>query len=257
MRKKVALVTGATSELGKKIIGRLSSEGYRVYAGMSSPKKSAYSPHQIKFVRLDITKNSQIKKLFKRVDKESGQLDVLVNVAGITINGPAVELEEEDFVKMLNVNVLGAYRMIKQFFPLLKNSKNANVINITSLAGVAAFPNSAAYCASKHALEALGQGMRSELLRDGIWLTNVAPGAIVSGKKVKLDFKPMREKYKLVKLLMPLATVDEVTSAVLQAIESKRPPMRILVGNDTKLVNLVKKILPNSLWDKFVLLMWK
>lgn len=254
--KKIALVTGAGSEIGKKICEGLLKEGFIVYAGVRDSKETVLISDSIVRVILDVTKNDQIRKVLDMIKRKESKLDVLINVSGVTVNGSAVETKEEDFILMLNVNVLGAFRMIKYFFPLLKKVRNSKVINITSMCGIASFPNMVLYSSSKHALEALGQGMRVELIKEGVWLTNIVPGAIASEGPVKLDYKPMREKYILIKFLMPMVSRKEVANSVLKVVMSKKPPMRILLGNDTKLVDLVKRILPDYLWDKMIRKMW-
>lgn len=255
--KRIALVTGASSELGKKISEKLINGGYYVYAGVLDLKEDVVNSKHIGVVILDVTNNGLIKGVFNKIMKEQGKLDLLVNVAGITINGLTIDIKEEDFKQMLDVNVLGTFRMIKHFFPLLKKINNSKIINITSMTGMASFPNAVCYSASKHALEALGQGVRSELLKHHIWTTNIAPGAIDSGKKVSLNYKPMREKYKLIKYLFPMVTYDKVASAVIDVDNFDEPPMHVLLGNDTKVVYLIKKLLPDFLWDRVLRYLWR
>lgn len=255
--KTVALVTGAASLPGREVVDRLAREGFFVYAGTRHPKNFALKDPKIEAVQLDVTKKEEIIKVVQKIANKFGRLDVLINLAGVTVHGSFLKLEEESFKDMLDVNLFGVYRAIKYFFPLLKKSKSGRIINITSLTGIASFPNMAAYSASKHALEALGQGVRSELLKEGVWLTNIAPGAVSSDKEVKLDYKPMRERYKLINFLMPMVTRQEIAGSILEVINSQNPPMRILLGNDVKIVNLIKRILPNFLWDKLVLALWR
>lgn len=255
--KKIALVTGASSEIGIKISEKLVKTGFIVFAGVINLKQTYYLSQHVEPVILDVTKDDQIKKVYAKLEKKYGKLDLLVNLAGIASGGRLVEFDENIFRTMLDVNVMGAFKMIKMFYPLLKRTKNAKVINVTSLAGIISFPDASAYCASKHALEALGQSVRYELIREGIWVTNLVPGAVNTNKVVKLNYKTLRDKSWFIRQIIPMLSTVEIASAVINIANKEHPPARILLGNDTKLYNFVRFFIPEIIWERLVLMRYR
>jgi len=254
--KKIALVTGVSSNLGSDIVKELLKSGYCVYGGARKHNSNKFLSKNYYPVKLDITKKESIKSVYKKVNSKYGKLDVLVNVAGVNIRGVSLDTSLNEAKGLFAVNFFGPFAMTKHFLPLLKKADNAKVINISSLSGLASFPNYALYSASKYALEALGQGMRGELVREGVWVTNIVPGAIKSRHKVNLSFKPMRERYLILRILMPMVTTEEVALSVTAVVKKDKPPMELLLGNDTKIVNIIKRLLPSSWWDSLILHMW-
>src|SRR6056297_502709 len=184
MQKKV-LVTGASSGLGEAIALKLAKEGDFVYAGARKTddiKKLSEKKNTIG-VRLDITKPAQIQaakqKIMAKTPELQNPLDVIVNNAGVAIGGPLVEFNEEKLKHEFDVNVFGAFRITKAFFPLLQKSINEpRIINISSTAGKHALPFFGPYAMSKYALEAYSDSLRRELDPLGIKVVIVEPGKV-------------------------------------------------------------------------------
>lgn len=252
MKKVVVLVTGTSSGLGKVIAHKLELKKYRVYWG--SREKIAH-PRQIK---LDVTSDSDCDEAVRKIIKKEGRIDVLVNNAGYSLAGPTTDFSSEDFLKILDTNSVGPFRLIKRVVPYMRKRKSGRIINITSLNGFAALPNFGLYSSSKFALEALGQALRYELVGSGIWITNVAPGAILDEKKdvSKLPHKSAREKFWFLKILLPMITKEAVAQNVIDIIKSPNPPPRVVLGNDAKIVFLLQRYLPDFLWDRLMFFVW-
>lgn len=253
--KKVVLITGAGSGLGRVIAEKLSSESsFVVYGGVRDQKPKNTLIRQVK---LDITKDKDCSEVIRQIIQKEGRLDVLINNAGYSINGPTTDFGIEDFKKMLDTNTLGAFRLIKLVYPYMKG-KGGRIINITSLNGLVALPNFGLYDSSKFALEALGLSLRQELAKDNVWVTNVAPGAIASDVReaAPLPHKPAREKFKILYFLMPMTTREKIAKEIIEIIENPRPPASVVIGNDAKITHFLQKILPSVVWDKLLFYVW-
>lgn len=253
--KKVALVTGITSQLGNKIAERLYEEGYFVYG---SSRKKISGSNFFTNIKINIENDESCRNAYKSLARKGEHIDILVNVAGNTLVGPALEFESSDFINLLNANVVGQYRLIKTLFPLLKNAKG-KIINITSLNGIVAFPNFSFYSASKFAFEALGQSLRYEFAKDGVSVTNIAPGAIKSKHENTgpMPHKTAREKFVLLRLLLPLTTTDDIAQTVISVINSNHQKAQIYVGRDIHIITILKRLLPDVIWDKIMLYIWQ
>lgn len=254
--QKVILVTGASSGLGKEIIEILSKD-YVVYAGIRNIGE-VEEGENIRSVKLDITSDKDTKDAIEKIVKDEGRVDVLVNVAGYTLVGPSLDFTSDDFSKLLDVNTVGAFRLIKNAVLDMKKRKEGRIINITSLNGLISFPNFGLYSASKHGLDALGLALRYELAKDGIWVTNIAPGAILSDEKTSkaLPHKPAREKFKFLYFLMPMVTRREVALKIRDLIESSNPPGEIIMGADAKITTFLKRVPPPFIWEYLMSYVW-
>lgn len=256
--KKVVLVTGCSSGLGKALAKYLGENKLVVYAGARNVDEIEVLNEYIHPVKVDITSDSQCREAVGKIIKEQGKIDVLVNNAGHSINGPSVDFGVEDFKKILDTNTLGAFRLIKEVMGQMRKQKYGRIINITSLNGLVALPNFGLYSSSKFALEALGLSLRYELAKDNVWVTNVAPGAIASGVReaAPLPHKPAREKFKILYFLMPMITKEKIAQKLMEIIENPHPPASVVMGNDAKIVTFLRRILSSYFWDKLLFYVW-
>lgn len=241
--KKVVLITGGSSNLGLEIAKKFESEGCMVCATSQSD--------------LNITNDANCRKFVQKIISTYGRIDVLVNCAGVTPIGLSLAKTSEDYLKVLDINAVGAFRLIKETVKYMNKTGGGKVININSLNGIVSFPNYGIYSASKHAFEALSFALRQELKSMNIYVTSIFPGAIKSEKKVALQtFKPAREKFLILKYLMPFLTAEKVARSVFKVVEKRTPPARVILGNDTRIIVFLTKLLPFNLWDKLVFYVW-
>jgi len=256
--KKVVIVTGASSELGLNVIEKLLERDYKIYALARDIEKIQLKHETLSKKTLDLTDKDSCKKVMGEIGNENESLDVLVNIAAITVSGETLKSTEEEFSDVLKVNVLGMFNIIKYFIKEKGRNNKAKIVNITSMVGFVAFPNFGIYSASKSAQEALGLSLRYELKKDHITVTNIAPGAIEKkDKKVKKSHKrTAREKFTILRHLMPILSSKDVAKAIVRVVEIENPPARIIVGWDARIVFLLQKILPFSLFDKLMLFVW-
>ena len=255
--RKIILVTGCSSGLGEKLAQNLSGN-YEVYAGARDLEKIQVSNKFIHPIRLDITNDSECQKAVGDILNKEGKIDVLINNAAYSLVGSTPDFEPQEYKNILDTNAVGAFRLMRLVIPGMKSRKSGKIINITSLNGLVSLPNFGLYSSSKFALEALGQALRYELAKDNISVTNVAPGAILSTslKKKSLPHRSAREKFFLLKILLPMITQENVVTEIGKIIDSPHPPGRVILGRDAKITYFLQKYLPFWVWDKLLLFIW-
>jgi NAD(P)-dependent dehydrogenase (short-subunit alcohol dehydrogenase family) len=251
-KKKVVLITGGNSGLGKAIAQELILRGHVVYGTTRNlPFPKIEGMH---FVKLDVTSETEIKEAIRKITRAEKRIDVIINNAGTTLTGPSLQFTVEDFKNILDINLIGAFRLFK--IALSFPNKPKLIINITSLNGFLSLPNFGLYCASKFAMEGLGLALRYELA-PLIKVVNVAPGALQMESAKKMPHKPAREKFPLLNWLMPLTSPEDVARAIEKLINASSVPPRVLVGRDAQIINLMQKVLPFSLFDRIVFYIWR
>jgi 3-oxoacyl-[acyl-carrier protein] reductase len=181
---KVAVVTGASKGIGASIAKHLGAEGASVVVNYASSKSGADKVvNEIKAeggkavaVQGDMSKKSDIERLFAETKKAYGQLDVLVNNAGIYEMLPLEQITEEHFHKQFNLNVLGLLLATQEAAKHFNSS--GSVINISSVVGLNPFPGAAVYSATKAAVDAVTKSLAKELGPKKIRVNSINPGMI-------------------------------------------------------------------------------
>lgn len=255
---KVAIVTGVSSEIGSSIALKMLENGIKVIGTTTKKVNQSTIENGIILNQLDIRNQKSCDQFEKFLKANNLSPSILVNVSGATIVGKSINFSPEDFQNIININLIGQFRLIKTLYPYLKKNKG-KIINITSLNGLISFPNFSLYSASKFAFEALGIGLRYEFEKDGVSVTNIAPGAIKSSNQSlsKMPHRPAREKFIILKWLLPLTTARSVSEKVLNIIKIENPPAQVFVGRDINLLVLIKKVLPDFIWDRLMIYIWK
>lgn len=175
---KVVLVTGANRGIGEGFVQTLLKGGAsKIYAAArdidSLKAVVALNPEVVKAVQLDITQHEQIKALAEKIPA----LDILVNNAGIIDPALSSALEAAEFArKEMEVNLFGPMQLTSLLIPKLKQSSQGAVINISSIAGISNFPSIGTYSISKAAMHSYSEGLRADLVDDGIAVVCIYPG---------------------------------------------------------------------------------
>jgi NADP-dependent 3-hydroxy acid dehydrogenase YdfG len=178
---KTAVVTGASSGIGAAIAETLREQGARVVGGARRVERLDVDVP----LELDVTDRASCEAFVERALAELGGLDILVNNAGLALGREPFDAStEEDEEVVLETNVHGLVRMTRLCLPHLRDG--GHIVNIGSVAGMAAYPNGALYVTSKFAVHGFTQALREDLLGRPIRLTNVAPGL------VETDFSRVR-----------------------------------------------------------------
>ncbi len=173
---KSVVVTGANGGMGKTICSLLTRKGYQVY-GLDCKQSAGLPCH---FILCDLTDSSSVSQAFKEVQAKTDSLDAIIHTAGIYDLDSLVEIDEERFRRIFEINLFGAYRINKTFLPLLK--KGSRIILTTSeLAPLDPLPFTGIYAITKAALEKYAFSLRMEVNLLGISVSVIRPGAVKTG----------------------------------------------------------------------------
>lgn len=184
---KTALITGATSGIGEATARRLGALGYRlIITGRRSHrleqvKRSieAESAVEVLALTFDVRERVAVERVLGGLPEAWEDIDVLVNNAGLAAGLEHIdEGDPDDWDRMIDTNVKGLLYVTRLVAPLMVARRTGHIINIGSIAGRETYENGAVYCASKHAVNALSQGMRIDLLKHGIKVSQIRPGMV-------------------------------------------------------------------------------
>jgi len=186
MRNKIAVVTGASSGIGRATALLFARNGSDVVAvGRNENELNALRDEasdgagSLKIHVGAVTEATQVDRLVSETSDTFGRIDVLVNSAGIIKNGSVENTSLDDWDKMMNVNLRSAFYLIQKCIPSLETCKG-NIVNVSSVAGPRAFPNVLAYCVSKAGIDQLTRCASLELAPKGIRVNAVNPGVVVT-----------------------------------------------------------------------------
>ena len=185
LKNKVAIVTGAGSGIGRSIALAFAREGAKVVVADLNEKGGLETVDLVKkekeeaiFVKVDVSQAENIDQMVEVCLKEFGQVDILVNNAGIVKMSPLHETTEEDWDKILGVNLKSVFLSSKKVLPIMLSQGKGKIINVASIAGLVGFSNLGAYCASKGGIIALTREMALEYAPQKINVNCIAPGII-------------------------------------------------------------------------------
>ncbi|WP_028746377.1 oxidoreductase [Rhizobium mesoamericanum] len=251
-RKKTALVTGASSGMGKAIAKRLISDGYRVYvAARQVEKMDDLARMGATPLRMDISNDQEIKTAVEIILAETGGIDVLVNNAGFGLYGPVEEVGVDEARYQFEVNVFGPARLTQLLLPAMRMKGAGTIVNITSMGGKIYTLLGAWYHATKHALEGWSDSLRLELAPFGIRVVVVEPGlgAGPYAKVTQAVAKLTREAYGHRRGTDPSVVADVVSKAV----RARKPRTRYAVGKYAKPMIMIRNWFGDRMFDRVIM----
>jgi 3-oxoacyl-[acyl-carrier protein] reductase len=180
LKDKIVLITGGNSGLGKATAILLKKAGAKVIISGRDFMKTDRVAEEHGFISIDcdVTSDFEINRLFEKIEKDFGRLDVLVNNAGIGKRFSLDEITREEMQKVYEVNVFGATMMAKHAARLMRKNGGGDIINIASTASLKGYPTGSIYASSKFALRGLTQCWQAELRRDDIRVILVNPSEV-------------------------------------------------------------------------------
>lgn len=169
---RVAIVTGGASGIGRATAERLAREGARVAV---FDRDAAEVEGAVSWT-VDVTDPASIARAVEGVVAKWGRIDVVVNCAGIGAAGSIVDSEDAEWMRVFDINVMGAVRVIRETLPHLIRSSPSSVVNVGSAVALTGFPNRSVYTASKGAVVSLTRALAADHLADGVRFNSVCPG---------------------------------------------------------------------------------
>ena len=196
VRDKVAVITGGSRGLGFQIAREICSRGGRVAILArdatelaAAQKKLSHSADDVLAVPCDLLDDAQIDSAIRQIIARFQRIDILINNAGIIEVGPLEHMKFEDFDRAMRLHFWAPYALTMQILPLMRRQGGGRIVNISSIGGRIAVPHMAPYSASKFALTGFSDAIRTELVRDNIYVTTVTPGMMRTGSQVHAKFK--------------------------------------------------------------------
>ena len=191
----IAIVTGASRGIGKQIVKDLLKSGAKV--GLISRTKADLEKVSKEFLEIgetlplsaDIKNSEEVKTAIRAIIKKWGKVDILVNNAGITSDNLLVRMKEEDWDRVININLKGTFNCIKSVIPNMLKNKFGKIINITSVVGISGNAGQSNYSASKAGIIGLTKSIAKEYGAKGISINAIAPGFIETDMVQDIDAK--------------------------------------------------------------------
>lgn len=219
LKDKVAVVTGGTRGIGFSVADALTKEGAKVFicgresAGVKKALEllgNAQAANGVDGIAVDVRRPEDCRKLIHTAAERFGGLDILVNNAGVGIFKPIDQLTPEEWDTVIETNLSGVFYCCHEAIPLMRKCGGGYIFNISSLAGVNAFPGGSAYNASKFGLNGFSEAMMQEIRYDGIRVSYIMPGSVDTDFAAVPGSKP-HESWKL--------TGEDIAKAVIDLYE--------------------------------------
>ena len=257
--EKTVWITGASSGLGLHTAAALRDDGWKVIAGARS-FAAREDKDGITRLPLDVTSPESIRGFTDAAMGISGQVDALVQCAGMLVLGSCEETREEEFIKVMNTNFLGMVRMNQAVLPLMRERGAGKIVMFSSINGLMGVPFQSAYTASKHAIEGYAECLRMETAPFGIQVMLVEPGDHRSGSdkyrphaEAMTEESPYAEEYASTTAVIHRdetggSDPDVLGRKVARAMDRKRMPFRKRIASpDQHLAVYLHRYLPYSL----------
>jgi len=269
IKGKTALVTGASSGIGKETVKRLLSQGAYVYAAARRTEKMKdLETMGAVIVKMDVTEDESMTASVQKILEERKSIDILVNNAGYGFFGSLEDVPMDEARRQFDVNIFGLARLTQLVLPAMRENRYGKIVNISSMAGKIYAAFGSWYYATKHALEALTDCLRLEVKSFGIDAIIIEPGGIAtewgdiaaenliktsgSGayeKKAQENSRKMKAIYSSNRLSEP----DVIAKVIEKAVTSKRPRIRYAAGYGARISIFLRHNFPDRWFDKLSL----
>jgi short-subunit dehydrogenase len=268
--QKVILITGASSGIGKESALKLLGEGHVVYGAARRLDQmkdlEAKGGHAVK---MDVTKEEDVKSCVEKIINEQGRIDVLVNNAGYGLYGAVEDISLEDAKRQFEVNIFGLARITKEVLPHMREKRSGTIINMSSMGGKMYTPLGAWYHGTKHALEGWSDCLRLELTQFNIKVVIIEPGAIATefadvmvdpmvknsgqgpyARMANSVARATKEMYGKKGASSPPSVISKLIS---KAVNSKNPKTRYRAGKFAKPMVFIRTYFGDRIFDKAVM----
>jgi NAD(P)-dependent dehydrogenase (short-subunit alcohol dehydrogenase family) len=267
----VAVITGCSSGFGKLTALEFARRGNRVFATMRNTAKdgplqaeAAAAGVSVEVLQLDVNERPSVEKAVAEVIRRAGRIDVLVNNAGISRQGPVEDFDDDEIAAIFETNVFGVIRVTRAVLPHMRAQKRGTIVTVGSLSGKVAAPYGGIYAASKHALEALSDALYYEVHAFGIRVVLVDPGGFET--EISNNTGPARRftensaytelarRFEEASTKLPgggqRGDAQIVAEAIVNAVEADQPKRRYFVGQDAELIAGLHKQMSDEDFEK-------
>jgi len=258
--KKVILITGASSGIGKAAALYFAYKGWDVAATMRNPEKRQTGLENIEGIEIthmDVTDPESVKNSVAAVLAKYGSIDGVLNNAGYAVNGPFEAASREDMKKQFDTNVTGLMDVCREVIPIFRKQKSGVLMNVSSIGGKVGFPFYSLYNSTKFAVEGFTEVLSHELRDFGIKVRLIEPGIIHTdfygrsmtkvSKEGLAEYDTMIEKSKKAsEAFISMGSDPEAAAKVIyKAAEDKGNKLRYIVGMDAFAVTGIRRLLPD------------
>ena len=255
----VALVTGASSGIGRAAAHALVDAGFKV-VGTSRKAANADPLAGVTLLDLDVASDESVRSLVEGVIERFGRIDVLVNNAGVGAVGAAEESSIDQTKEVFDINVFGLIRMTNAVLPHMRAQGRGRVVNVSSVLGLIPAPYMAAYAAAKHAVEGYSESVDHELREHGVRMLLVEPAYTRTGFEASSQapdspqpvYAAQREIARdvLATALRNADDPDVVAKVIVAAATDSKPKVRYTAGSMAGRVSLLRRVVPSRAFDK-------
>jgi NAD(P)-dependent dehydrogenase (short-subunit alcohol dehydrogenase family) len=275
VRRRLVVVSGASTGIGEATARRLAAGGFDVIAGVrttaDAERLESDPSGRISTAHLDVTVAADVTALAERLASQSdGRLHGLVNNAGVAVVGPIETLDVDDWRRQFEVNVIGQVAVTRSLLPALLRARG-RVVNVSSIGGLVAGPLFGPYSASKFAIEAFTDVLRREVAMFGVGVVAVEPGAIATpiwtkgraDAEGRIGASDPAVEARYARLVDVARTMGEtatrdglppnvVAEVIVKALTVARPRTRYLVGRDAQIQARLGRLLPDRVMDALI-----
>lgn len=262
MKKKVAIVTGASSGIGLTTARMLSAQGYKVYGFAIN----AFDASEFIYKTCDVTNYQAVSQNITEIFDSEKQIDLVVNCAGIGISGSVENSPSEKINKIFDINFFGTVNVCKAVIPFMRQNGCGHIVNISSVAGELTIPFQTFYSATKAAIESFSTGLMMEVKPFGIKVACVLPGDTKTGFTSAREKNPDDDKSYGERINKSIGTMEKdeqngmtpesVAKVICRVARRKNPKMINVVGFKYKLFIALNKFLPRKMVNKILYIMY-
>lgn len=259
-KKRVVVVTGAGSGMGREIAIQLSKTGASLALNDWNEKALeetttllGLDSKRLFTKAFDVGKREEVYNFAVDVVNHFGHVDVVINNAGIALVPKTIDRTSyEDFEKVVNVNMWGMIYGTKAFLPYLKERPSGAIANVSSVFGMMGYPSQGPYVTTKFAIRGFTETLRIELVNTNITVSSIHPGGIKTNIVRNIDQIDQEQKDEMAKGFEEVAptTANEAATIILKGIAQKKA--RILIGKDARSIDRFTRIFPST-YEKYIL----
>lgn len=266
MNKKIVLITGASSGIGKACAEYLQMKDFEVFGTTRNLSADSIKGKCSSFtsIYMDVTDRISITEAISSIIKIAGRIDILINNAGMGLGGAIEDTSYDELKIQFDTNVLGSLSVINEVLPIMRKQGSGLIINIGSVAGFISIPYQAAYSASKAAMIAFTLALRNEIRQFGLMASIVNPGDTKTKftDNRRMTVKSTKTSPYEIRMKKSIAVMEkderngadpvDVAKVLYKVIKRKNPPVSVTVGFKYKIIALLFRIVPAKLREFFI-----